>query len=81
MKIEVTEMVNGKLTTKTVDLGPQPELERQMEVARAAWAEEDKIAGDCAHDGDVEYYEDGEHPRCSKHCWACKSCGAIVQVG
>jgi hypothetical protein len=27
------------------------------------------------------YYNDGEHPKCEKHCWACHNCGKIIQVG
>jgi hypothetical protein len=31
--------------------------------------------------GERIFYDDGEHPQCSKHCWACADCNKIVQVG
>lgn len=30
---------------------------------------------------DSIFWDDGEHPKCSKHCWTCKDCGKIIQVG
>lgn len=30
---------------------------------------------------DVRFYDDGEHPKCDKHCYECVDCGKIRQVG
>lgn len=32
------------------------------------------------HD-DFDFYDDGEHPDCSKHHYRCKQCGKVFQVG
>jgi hypothetical protein len=29
----------------------------------------------------AQYWPDGAHPECSKHCWTCGKCGKIAQVG
>jgi hypothetical protein len=30
---------------------------------------------------ETNFYDDGEHPTCSKHCYTCVDCGKIVQIG
>ncbi|NIN66268.1 MAG: hypothetical protein GTO63_16565 [Anaerolineae bacterium] len=35
----------------------------------------------CEGDTSTEYWADGEHPTCYKHCWTCRACGKLVQVG
>ena len=30
---------------------------------------------------DAKYWADGQNPNCSKHCWTCKDCGKLLQVG
>jgi len=30
---------------------------------------------------EATFYDDGQHPNCSKHCWVCNDCGKIKQVG
>lgn len=48
---------------------------KQIQAEAALWC-------DCGNpSGDVDFYNDGEHPNCSKHCYTCKDCGKIVQVG
>lgn len=31
--------------------------------------------------GETKFFDDGEHPNCSKHCYVCLDCGKITQVG
>jgi len=31
--------------------------------------------------GDVDFYDDGEHPDVQTHHYRCKDCGRVVQVG
>ena len=35
----------------------------------------------CENPGDPVFYNDGENPNCSKHCWVCSTCGKVQQVG
>jgi len=30
---------------------------------------------------DTLYFADGQHPKCKKHCYVCKQCKGITQVG
>jgi hypothetical protein len=32
-------------------------------------------------DGTVDFYDDGEHPKCSKHHYRHRKCGGIFQIG
>jgi hypothetical protein len=29
----------------------------------------------------TQFWDDGQNPVCSKHCWTCRDCGKILQVG
>lgn len=35
----------------------------------------------CIYKSDTVYYDDGGHSECAKHCWACRRCDAVIQVG
>lgn len=78
MQYEMIEMINGKRVVTTITA--TPEMKKIMAEARDFWKEQEKKSGNCNH-ANVQYYADGEHPECSKHCYACTSCKAIVQVG
>lgn len=78
MQYEMIEMINGKRVVTT--LTATPEMKKVMGEARVFWQQQEKKAGRCKHEN-VQYFADGQHPECSKHCWACASCKAITQVG
>jgi RecJ-like exonuclease len=69
-KIELTCITcdgHGKVTA--------PKM-RAFYAMKAAWCRCDEV-GD-----NVRYYDDGQHPDCTKHHWRHEpGCGLIVQVG
>ena len=43
---------------------------------------EDELWCDCGNpSGDTSFWDDGQHHNCSKHCYTCKDCNKIIQVG
>lgn len=38
---------------------------------------------DCKDDRDTDtmFFNDGQHPKCKKHCYVCRRCKCITQVG
>jgi hypothetical protein len=30
---------------------------------------------------ETRFWDDGQHPNCPKHCYTCKDCKKIIQVG
>ena len=56
--------------------------EKKANLIKEAWEDERNRWCDCGNpSGDVKYWEDGTHPHCSKHCYTCRDCGKITQVG
>jgi hypothetical protein len=35
----------------------------------------------CRRETEVQYYDDGRHPKCKKHCWVCLECNGFTQIG
>ena len=35
----------------------------------------------CPKETEVQYYADGGHPKCKKHCWLCLECNGFTQIG
>lgn len=83
----------GKIAINFSEGGKKWEMEIQCiycdgkgEISEAQAKEiEDEKALWCNCEGDQSedaiFWDDGEHPKCSKHCWTCRKCGKIVQVG
>ena len=81
MEISVTERNSetGEYETRTVELDVP-----EMSASEAKfYQDQDDLAEACGegHGDDVRFYDDHEHPLCSKHCYTCIKCGGIVQIG
>lgn len=51
-------------------------------IEQKQWEEYDALWCECGNPSeDVIPYADGENPNCHKHCYACKDCGKLLQVG
>lgn len=49
--------------------------QKQLEAQAALWCK-------CGNpSGNSQFFNDGEHPNCSKHCYVCEDCRKITQVG
>lgn len=35
----------------------------------------------CKRETETQYYADGRHPKCKKHCWICLECNGFTQIG
>lgn len=79
--IQVSKIENGQHINETTVLEISDELKKAIAEAQEFWNKQDQLAAGCQHNGDVEYYPDFTHPECSKHCWVCKSCNTIIQIG
>jgi hypothetical protein len=48
------------------------------------WKEEyDSVWCKCTQPSEepAQFWNDGEHPTCEKHCWTCPKCNKITQIG
>jgi len=48
---------------------------RQLKAEREMWCT-------CGNkSGEVDFYDDGQHPRIHKHHYRCRECGKVTQIG
>lgn len=46
------------------------------------WGAQNKLWCSCGNPSkESKYWEDGTNKYCSKHCWTCKDCGKLTQIG
>lgn len=64
---------------------PQCDGKRQLTVRQQILRKaENREWCDCKEDErdiDTWFFDDGRHPKCKKHCYVCKQCKGITQVG
>ena len=83
-QVETTVTTCGSNEIEKYDI-PCHVCNGRKEISKKEWQAHKDMMNlwcDCGNpSGETTFYDDGEHPKCSKHCYVCNDCGKIVQVG